>query len=306
MPGAATLGRGRGRRCSRSKTGNHLLHYSRRLLGSSFRHSQKLQELLLDECMGLGAVVSCGRRPAAAPRRESTRLLRVCPPRSGRPRARAGGRRARTSSSASSPAARSSRPIAAGRSLRASALRPADSSRSGALRREGSCVRVDRPEGLAGSGRPARGGTRRSLRIRAGALRLRARARRQIARADPPASSSGASDRRRRGSARAGTGTPRLPRSSRASGRIRSLRTSAMRPLIEGRIGRACVELAQRTAVEDQAFDRGSRDDCPLVGRQRFEAGSEERVNRRRDRKVGEVGRRNPVVVLPRQAARRR
>ena len=69
-----------------------------------------------------------------------------------------------------------------------------------------------------GTGRPVRGGSRRSPRTRAAGPRPLARARRRSARADRPARSSAASDRRRRGSGRGGSGRPSRRRSRRPPG----------------------------------------------------------------------------------------
>ena len=90
---------------------------------------QQPQELQLDEHVRLRrARPPSGRRPAS-PRRAPSRLPGACRPRSARRRAPAAAPLAWTCRRRRADAARSSRPIAAGRSLRASARRPASSSR---------------------------------------------------------------------------------------------------------------------------------------------------------------------------------
>ena len=68
---------------------------------------------------------------------------------------------------------------------------------------------------------------------------------------------------------------------------------------IESRLEQDGGELAHRTTMEDRPLDRGRGDDGPLVGRQAVEAGGEQSIDRRGNRNVGEVGRRNPRVLLP-------
>ena len=146
-----------------------------------------------------------------------------------------------------------SSPIAAGRSLRASALCPADSSRSDAL--------VPRPRGaprgrvLRGSGTPAPGGSRRSPRIaepRSPAVRSSQAAKRSCRSARAP---SAATDRRRRGSGCAGSGTPRRRR-NRAFGPDQVPADERREIGLERRVGAIRARVRRGAAVEHRALDR--------------------------------------------------
>ena len=70
---------------------------------------------------------------------------------------------------------------------------------------------------------------------------------------------------------------------------------------LESRLERVGSEIAHRATMEHRPLDGGRGDDRPLVGRQSLDAGGEQRLDRRGHRKVGEVGRHDPVVILPGQ-----
>ena len=57
-------------------------------------------------------------------------------------------------------------------------------------------------------------------------------------------------------------------------------------------------ELSHRVPGELEADDRGDVDDGALLGPQAVETGGQQRVDRRRDRQVGDVGCDPPAVVL--------
>ena len=68
------------------------------------------------------------------------------------------------------------------------------------------------------------------------------------------------------------------------------------------RVGFAVCQRADGARVEDLSHHRGDLDQASFIGRQPVQPGREERRDRRRDRDVGQVGRRRPSAVLQHQA----
>ena len=71
--------------------------------------------------------------------------------------------------------------------------------------------------------------------------------------------------------------------------------------VLERRVERRGGELADGASVKHRALDRRGRQDRALVGREAFETGGEERVDRRGNGQLGEVRRGDPAVALARE-----
>ena len=199
----------------------------------------------------------------------------------------------RGSSGSSSPETRSSRPIAAGRSLRTSALRPAASSRRHARAASAVGVRVARPERNAISerllemvaddllelaqtvpGRPLEPGSVALVQVGPGVLRQR------------PVG---------------GVANQRVAEAvGFLAGEVRHLRAdqvAADEPQQSGfdrHVERRAGELGDRPAVKHLALDRRAPEDRPLVARKALEPRGEQGMDRRGDRHLGEVRRGDP------------